>query len=135
VIGFHRAHLRCNCWFALFAILALALLPTASHALASGQRGEGGAADWAVICTPAGLQQVASDSAPSAPGSPAGAVALFGHCPYCSLGADAPVLPAAPSAVVDAPRTGAAAPAATASEPRARFAWGGAQPRAPPQPA
>lgn len=135
MIGFQRAQLRRTCWSALFAILALSLLPTISHALALGQRGVGGEGNWAAICTPAGVQQVTSDSAPAAPVSPAGAMAHFGHCPYCSLGADAPVLPPSPSAVVVAPRTAAAVPASSPSGPHARFAWGGAQPRAPPLPA
>jgi hypothetical protein len=129
VIAFRTAQLRRTCWLALFAILALALLPTISHALALARGGEGG---WAAICTPAGVQQVAGDTAGAAPASPAGAMAHFGQCPFCSLGADAPLLPPAPSSLAIAPGAAVAVPAPSLSGPRARFAWGGAQPRGPP---
>src|SRR5262245_31384367 len=53
---------RLPLWLALVAMLALAVLPTLSHALAFAR---GGAA-WAEVCTPQGMRLVAVDAAQSA---------------------------------------------------------------------
>lgn len=116
-------------WLAFVAMLALAMLPTVSHALAFVR---GGAA-WAEVCTPQGMQLVVVDASqtPDSP-SPTQAAGHLEHCPLCALGADLPALPPAPPAALMLPLTGAEAPALFLHAPRTLFAWRSAQPRGPP---
>ncbi len=113
-------------------MLALALLPTLSRAMAHGA---GGAASWAEICTPQGMKLVALDAldvAPGEPAAPAQAGHHLDHCPYCSLAGQALGLPPAP---VVAPALVLAAghePPLFLQAPRTLHAWRSAQPRAPP---
>jgi len=131
-------------WLALFAMLAGALLPGLSQALASA-RGEA----WSAVCTAQGVRWVmaaASDSAtdsaansttdgaanPAAdPGAPLSTVAAE-HCPYCTPSGHAPALPSAAPEALPQPARSTQAPALFLHAPRTLFAWRGAQPRAPP---
>lgn len=117
-------------WLALAAMLALALLPTVSHALAHAR---GGTAFWADVCTPRGLSRVVW--APFTAGrdaAPLPSADRLERCPLCTLAADHPGLPSAPAQAglqlpLDArplPRIGPA--------PRPPPAWSSAQPRGPP---
>lgn len=131
-----RRHLHASTWLALVAVLAMALLPTLSHALAFSQ---GDQRVWAEICTPQGMKRVAVDStageAATATDPATSAAGHLEHCPYCTLSAPAVGLPPAPHAV---PVFSAAAehlPPSWRHAPRTLWAWGSAQPRAPPLPA
>jgi hypothetical protein len=121
---------RLPLWLALVAMLALALLPTLSHALTFAR---GGAA-WAELCTPQGMRLVAVDAAQAAAdtGAPAQAAGHLEHCPLCALGADLPMLPPAAPAALVLPLAAADAPALFLHAPRTLFAWRSAQPRGPP---
>lgn len=120
---------RLPAWIALVAMLALALLPTVSHALAFAR---GGSA-WAEVCTPQGMRLVALDASQTAdPAAPVQAAGHLEHCPFCALAADAPPLPPAPAAALPQPLAATAVPALFLQAPRPLFAWASAQPRAPP---
>lgn len=80
-------------WLALAAMLAMALLPTVSHALAFAR---GGAGAWTEVCTPQGLRLVAGPAYEAGQGdAPLQAAGHLEHCPLCTLAADHPGLPAA----------------------------------------
>ncbi len=120
-----RRRLHALTWLALVGVLALALLPAVSHALAFA--GVGGAT--AEVCTPQGLKRIALDAgedpAPSANGH-------LEHCPFCKLGHDAPPLPPVPPARAQALPPGPWRPPLFLQAPRTLHAWASAQPRAPP---
>ncbi len=131
-----RPQLRPLTWIALVAILALALLPTLSHAWAH-VRGQG-AGGWAEVCTTQGPQRIAVDAdgkladttiEPAA--DPAGALHLQ-HCPLCVLSLDVPLLPPAAPAALPLALASAAPPAAFLHAPHTLHAWRSAQPRGPP---
>jgi len=131
--GWRRPHRKtAAAWLALFAMLAAALLPGLSQALASA-RGEA----WSAVCTAQGMRWVmvsaADITAPSTaePATPSSPVAPE-PCPYCTPSGHAPALPpAAPEASPEPPRA-TQAPALFLHAPRTLFAWRSAQPRAPP---
>lgn len=115
-------------WFALVAMLAVALLPTLSHALAHTR---GGAPAGAAVCTAQGLRSgVAAPDPADATAPPA--TARLEHCPLCTLATDHPVLPpaSASAGVRLSPATLALAPVAPAL--RGVSSWRAAQPRGPP---
>ncbi len=122
----------CSAWLALWAMLAMALLPTVSHALAFAR---GGASNWVEVCTPQGMRLMAVAVADGADGAPAPApVQAAGHlehCPLCALGGDLPPLPAAAPAALLPPHS-AALPSLFLQAPYAQQAWRSAQPRGPP---
>ncbi|CAD5371847.1 conserved exported hypothetical protein [Rubrivivax sp. A210] len=126
-----RLRLQPFVWIALVAMLALALMPTVSRALASadahcdmpamagGEHGQHQA-------------QAAAETPPSsAPTSAHHGAGHLEHCPFCALSFAAVGLPPAPPAVV-LPLAGAALPALFLQAPRTLFAWRSAQPRGPP---
>lgn len=116
-------------WLALAAMLALALLPTLSHALAFAR----GASAWAEVCTPQGMRLVSVDVAQAVDtGTPVQAAGHLEHCPLCALGADTPPLPPAPPAALPLPLSAAEPPALFLHAPRTLHAWRSAQPRGPP---
>jgi len=103
-------------------MLALALLPTVSRALAF----ERGASQPSEICSVQGAGDV--------PAEPGGAVAgHLDHCPLCHAGADALGMPPSSPAVA-APIAWRALPALFHAAPRPLFAWLAARPRGPPSP-
>jgi hypothetical protein len=110
-------------------MLALALLPTVSQALAFAQ---GGKSTWAEVCTTQGMKLVALDDAPGAGNAPAQPAAHLDHCPYCSLGASALGLPPAPMSALGLPAAAAHVPPLFLQAPRTLFAWRSALARAPP---
>lgn len=114
-------------WLALVAMLAMALLPTVSHALAFAQNGK---STWAEICTPQGMKVVAVATAPGDEGAPA--AAHLEHCPYCAQTATMLGMPPAPAALAAFPVAGIEPPALFLHAPRTLFVWVAAQPRAPP---
>ena len=122
-----RLQLRAVTWLALVAVLALALMPAVSHALAFA-RGETTA--WTEVCTTQGLQRVALDApdgAPATTGQP------LDHCPFCKLGSDdAGAPPPAASGGADPLPPGPLMPTRFGQAPRTLWAWSAAQPRAPP---
>ena len=111
-------------------MLALALLPTVSHALAFAQ---GGTSVWAEVCTPQGMKLVAlGDAAGAVDTVPAQADIHLEHCPYCTLSGQATGMPPAPPAAIGLPAGADAVPLLFLQAPHALFAWRSAQPRGPP---
>lgn len=125
----HRHQHRRLIWLALWAVLAAALLPTISHALAQG-RGDG--ARWAEVCTAQGMRLVVLDDATADTSGQTQRIAQLEHCPYCALGAGAAPLPAAPGLPPLAVTTVERVPALFLHAPRTLHAWRSAQPRGPP---
>jgi hypothetical protein len=124
-----RRHLRPVTWLALWAMLAMTLLPTVSHALAFAR---GDAGRWAEVCTPQGLRLVAvDDAAGPSKGSLPTAAGHLEHCPFCALGADAAAPPPAPLALLQLPPA-TFEPPLLLPAPATLFAWRKAQPRGPP---
>lgn len=128
-----RRHQRLLTWFALVAVLAMALLPTLSHALALAR---GDAGRWAEVCTPQGMRLVAVDLTLDAAGD--GATGLptaaghLEHCPLCALGVGAMAPPPAPTPALWLLPARAAPSPAFLHAPRTPQAWCTAQPRGPP---
>ena len=84
---FHRPRQRPLTWVALVAMLAMALLPMVSHALAFA-RGDVGR--WAEVCTPQGMRLALVDADRAASDAPpVQAASHLEHCPSCALCADA----------------------------------------------
>jgi hypothetical protein len=107
-------------------MLALALLPTLSHALAAA-RGDA-LAGWAEVCSADGTRRAASggDSAPASP------LDHFGqHCPFCAHGGVDLAPPVAQDFAVAAVAGDTRAPLFRPA-PAPAFAWRGATPRGPP---
>ena len=123
---FTTARLRRSCWIAIFAMLALALLPSVSRALSAGR----GAGDIEV-CTPAGFRLIAAADR-GAPDEPAGLEVRLEHCPLCSLTAHALGMPPAPLAALPLAPAAAEAPPRRLQAAPAIVSWARAQPRAPP---
>lgn len=106
---------------ALVAVLALALLPTLSRAMAAGDAG----GPWAEVCSSTGVKPL-TDPTPSQ------AAGHLDHCPLCTLQDGLPGLPAADAASTPAPvaaSTRAARPSCAALR---SLAWVLAHPRGPP---
>ncbi|HSV46035.1 MAG TPA: DUF2946 domain-containing protein [Ramlibacter sp.] len=120
--------LRRICRLALLAMLALAVLPTVSHALAAS----GGPIGWAEICTPQGARLVAVDASEGTPSVPADVAAHLEHCPFCVPAFGALGLPPASALALGLALTSAEPPPLFLHAPRAPHAWRSAQPRAPP---
>jgi hypothetical protein len=133
-----RRHLRPLTWISLVAILALAMLPTLSHALShAASEGPGG---WAEVCTQSGPKRIAVDAGgrlmdtliETDANAAHGGAAHLQHCPLCALSLDAPVLPPAASAALPLALASDAPPLAFLYAPRTLHAWRSAQPRGPP---
>ncbi|MDP3084167.1 MAG: DUF2946 family protein [Rubrivivax sp.] len=114
-------------WLALWALLAMALLPSLAQAFAPA----GGKTVWSEVCTPQGMRLVAIDAVSGDAPAPVSTAGHLAHCPYCMTGDGGFGLPAMmaahhPVAAAAAPLTvvtrGAAAPPL----------WSPAQPRGPP---
>ena len=120
-----RHHRLLTAWIALVAMLAFALVPTVSRAMAFGI----GSSSWAEICTPQGMKRVAVADGDEAP---AQAGAHLDHCALCGLSTDgAAPLPAA-RAPLRLPVGSAAVPQAFLQAAHTLPAWRRAQARAPP---
>lgn len=118
-------HRHITAWIAIVAMLALAMIPTLSRAMAFAD----GSGRWAEVCTPQGMKLVATaDSGDEAPQ----ATLQLDPCGFCSLaGEGAAPLPAM-AAAVHLPLHSAEPPALFLHAPRTLHAWSAAQPRAPP---
>ena len=122
-----RSHLRSLAWLALTAMLALALLPGVSHALAAA-RGDG--YDLTTICTAQGTRVIALDIGTDQTPAPQGTGTA--DCPYCPLGSHLPCLPQTLPQLLTIEQTWGLVAAPPLRAPRAAFSWAAAQPRAPP---
>jgi len=108
-------------WVACAALLAAALLPSVSHAIAFDRVAAAMAAE---ICAPSGKSYTDQQS----PSKHAGHME---DCPYCRSGGDVPVLPGVQ--LVPAPiKIAALKPALFYVSPAPMFMWAAAQPRGPP---
>lgn len=126
-----RMSLRARAWIALLAMLALALLPALSQAMAATQAGH--APGWATLASDICSAQPANDTAATAePGSPAHAAAHLQHCAACLISVDVVGLLPQPLQVVLAEPANPPAQASTDASPRSQPARRGHQPRAPP---
>jgi Protein of unknown function (DUF2946) len=123
-----RRQLQPITWLALLAMLALALLPTLSHALAA----KNGSTAWAEVCTPQGMRVVAVDPGVGDPAAPVSAVGHLEHCPYCAQLAGAAGLPPAAPGVWGLLSGADALPALCFQAPRKLSWWVAGQPRGPP---
>lgn len=127
---------------ALAALLAMALLPTLSHALRSPT-----GAGWTELCTVGGSKWVRVTDDPrgalpvsnplagltsDAPPGPEQSAPAFDHCPYCSLQTQ-PLGPAPAPAVFVALALELAAPCGRCTRQRGVPAWLAARPRGPPR--
>ena len=111
---------------AIIAFLVGSLLPSLSQAL---QTREGGG--WTEVCTALGSKWVhESDGVPS-DSKPTNLQSLE-HCPYCALHANALALPPSEWACPVDAAVGHEVPGRVLAAARARHAWAGALPRAPP---
>jgi hypothetical protein len=128
-----RRHLPSLAWFAIVAMLALAMLPTVSRAMVSAQ-GEG--SGWAEVCTAQGMVRVTEGGAagdlPIGPTTPAYASGHLDHCPFCSLSAHMVSLPPPPPRAPDLSAAADHRPPLFLLLSPTRFGWSSAQPRAPP---
>lgn len=116
-----RHHLPWIARLALAALLALALLPTLSRAMAAGD----GAGPWAEICSSTGVKPLTDPT-------PTPAAAHLDHCPLCTLQDALPALPTADHAAF-VPADVSSAPSLTAGSPRpAATPWSIPAPRGPP---
>jgi hypothetical protein len=116
-------------WLALLAVLALALVPTISRALAHVQ----GDAGWAEVCTAQGMNLgMASAPADEAPAAKPGLPGHLEPCAFCALCAGAAPPPAGATPAFGWPHSAAGPPERFLQAPRTPFAWRSAQPRAPP---
>lgn len=128
----HRSRLRLFAWIALWAAMALALVPSVSRALANSG-GSDSFNRWATICSTSGgpqphLAALALDDSHR----PAHAGSLhLDHCPLCAVAATA-LLPPAAAAALQVPARADFMPALFRHAPRPLFAWRSAQPRGPP---
>jgi len=105
------------------ALVASALAPTLSHALADA------AADHSIpVCTVEGLRWLDPDTGKLK--IPASTQHVLEHCPYCSL--HLPALPAAPAASVAAAPEGVELESPSPAPPIAKVPHRRALPRAPP---
>jgi hypothetical protein len=121
-----RQRLRRLIWIALTAMLAFALAPSLSHALAFAQ----GRSDLAEVCSVQGTRWVAAgDESPLRSGA---TLAHADHCPLCGLQAAAPALPPAAANGLPLLNLSHALPTLFLAAPRPLFAWRATQPRAPP---
>ncbi|HEX8606024.1 MAG TPA: DUF2946 domain-containing protein [Pseudoduganella sp.] len=113
-------------WLAVAAMLAAALLPAVSHALAS-ERIEN--IMLAEICAPSGMSYgaVMGDDG-KAPGKQAG---HMDDCPYCRLASDVPALPGA-GLTIEPALAAAPLPPLFYLSPAPLFTWVAAKPRGPP---
>lgn len=119
-------HRRLTAWIAIVAMLALALVPTISRAMAYAS---GGSA-WAEVCTPQGMQRVFADG--ERMGTPPDGMPQIDPCHFCPLAAAgaAPLPMAAPALAL--PPAGAELPSLFPQAARTLHAWRSAQPRGPP---
>ena len=121
-----RRRLRRITWVALTAMLALAFVPTLSHAV----RIAGGVPSaLSQVCTPQGARSATTSD--RAPDSAPGALGHLDACAFCSLHADTLGLPQA-QWYINPTSPGEAAPPPLRAAPRPLVARGRAQPRAPP---
>ena len=112
---------------AMLAMLALALLPTVSHALALSRGGNA----WAEVCTPQGMRLVAVDDSAS-DAAPTRTAGHLEHCALCALAGVAAAPPPAPAVVPLLPLASVEPPRLFLHAPRTLFALCTAQPRGPP---
>jgi hypothetical protein len=119
-----RLHRHLSTGLALVAMLAFALLPALSRAMA------GAAADaaWTPVCTSDGMRWMSRAADPG----PASTAVHLDRCALCALTADgAAPLPVQAAALRLRPQVGET-PLPHATALRARHAWPAAQPRGPP---
>lgn len=124
-----RRRLDTFCFIALMAMLAMALLPTVSHALAFAQ---GTQSNWAEVCTPQGMKLVVLDDAGPGEPAPASAASHLEHCPFCAQGSSVLGLPPTVVPALVLPLAADTTPPLFLKAPRTLFAWAAAQPRGPP---
>jgi hypothetical protein len=121
-------------WIVVLALLAMALLPTLTHALTHLRDDR---ITWVEVCTPQGMRLVSlasmahGDQAPTEP-LPLQAAAHLEHCALCTLSQPLPALPAADGPTIGPRPTAHALPRPFLHALQTLHAWRSAQPRGPP---
>lgn len=114
-------------------MLALALLPTVSRAMAAAQHDD---TAWTELCTAQGMVRVALDGGsgdPAAgPALPETATGHLDHCPFCTLSTQLAGLTSAQARAPALVATAGPLPPPFWPVARSHRAWCNAQPRAPP---
>lgn len=126
----NRYRRRWTAWLASLAILAAALAPSISYALAAMDRA--GFSTWADICSADAVDAPQADSESVRVSIPGDSGLHLKHCPFCFthagsfalLPVDAPLIPPAAGSPIRPPLF--------LHSPRPLFAWRAARPRAPP---
>jgi hypothetical protein len=113
-------------WIALVAVLALALLPTVSHALAFVQ---GERAPWAEVCS---AQRSTRVAAGPEGGAPLAGHAAIEHCVWCGLSGTDLVPPPEAACTMRADGSAELPVSVSATEVATCRVWAPALPRAPP---
>lgn len=122
-----RAQRAITLWTAILAVLMAALAPTLSHAMGATMP-----ASWTEICSSTGTRLVAVGESAIQKSRMPGAIQHLEHCPYCSLHADAVLLPPSPPALALPLLLPGEVPAAFLHADRTLSVWASAQARAPP---
>lgn len=125
-----RRHRRLTAWVALVAMLAFALVPTLSRAMAFAS----GDSTWAQICTPQGMRLVATAATGGADpaDAPLQAAVSLDHCAFCSMASDGAVPLPAGTALPPLPLRSAEPPRLFLQAAVTLPVWRSAQPRGPP---
>ena len=117
----------CFTWLAFIAILAAALMPSVSRALAQDRAGNPMMAE---ICAPSGMSY-AGMRAPDMQSPDTKAIGHMDDCAYCRFHADTPALPAM-AITVEPGKVASPHPPLFYHAPTPLFAWTAAKPRGPP---
>lgn len=124
---FRTRHWRtCFTWLAFAAILAAALMPSMSRALASDRVAN---IMMAEICAPSGMSYADMQKPPGGDDS-----SHMDDCAYCRFHADTPALPAV-IVMAEPGEIAAMRPLLFYHSPIPLFTWTAASPRGPPLPA
>lgn len=106
-------------------MLALALLPTVSRAMAFAE----GFGQWAEVCTSDGMKRVLATDAVD---TPLPAASHLDHCAFCALSSDGAAPLASRPMPSWLPVSSAQTPSLFLQAAHTLFAWRSAQPRGPP---
>jgi hypothetical protein len=126
----NRLTRRFTAWIACLAILAAALAPSISHALAAANSA-GSFSNEICSTTDLKLVKTANEQDPASP-SPAGEGMSFDHCPFCFTHAGSFGLPPVSSVTLPVVSGLFPLPSLYYQSPRPLFVWATAQSRAPP---
>lgn len=126
-----RRHRRFFAWIALVAMIAFALMPSVSRALAHAA-GNDGTAGLVEVCTPQGARLIVADAAGESQDGGETVYHALDHCAFCGLAAEGAAPLRAASPTLPLPLQSAEPPVLFLRAAHTLHAWRSAQPRAPP---